>query len=274
MQKLYQDACEDGVLSQGDELELRVSWAAWEEKRGEPEAAWLVLALAPACPASMLHRADLEIRLGDLTAAEELLRAAQGIASPLTSPDIGTVTVKLANFLAHRLKNVVDAVSSIDNGLIIDPTSSVMHEAKLHLVKIESDENTIISCCDDALDHITNTKAKLFFLKQKMMLSQLFGKTISFIDSIEIELKNVNILLSNEISVQCNECDKKFSTTSNLKRHLMDHEDKITCEKCLKSFISLITFQSHKKGCKFTCVCGAQYVNKLMFEAHIVKYKH
>jgi hypothetical protein len=58
-----------------------------------------VLALAPACPASLLHRADLEVRMGDLPAAEELLRAAQGLASPLTSPDIGSVTVKLANFM-------------------------------------------------------------------------------------------------------------------------------------------------------------------------------
>jgi hypothetical protein len=39
-------ACEAGVLCEGDELELRVSWAAWEEERGEPEAAWNVLALA------------------------------------------------------------------------------------------------------------------------------------------------------------------------------------------------------------------------------------
>ena len=52
----YQDACEDRVLSQANELELRVSWAAWEEERGEPEAAWNVLALAAVCPGGAVPR--------------------------------------------------------------------------------------------------------------------------------------------------------------------------------------------------------------------------
>jgi hypothetical protein len=259
-----------------NELELRVSWAEWEEERGEPEAAWLVLALAPACPTSMLHRADLEIRLGDLAAAEELLRAAQGLASPLTSPDISTVPIKLANLLAYCLNNVDDAVTSVDKGLLVDPAHSVMHATKLNLVKIKCDENATISCCDDALENVTTNKAKLFFLNQKLMFSKLFGKPISFIHTVETNIKTVKQNVSEEICIQCNDCDKTFSNTKNLKRHLMDHEDNIECEKCLMSFDSLAQFQSHKtrKSCKFTCVCGAKFINKMNMERHVVKYKH
>jgi hypothetical protein len=276
VQKLYQDACEDGVLGRAKELELRFSWAAWEEERGELEAAWLVLALAPACPASMQHRADLEVRLGDLAAAEELLRAAQSLASPVTSPDISIVTIKLANFLAYRLNNVDDAVTSVDQGLIEDPGHSVLHATKLNLVKIKCDENATISCCDEALDNVTTNKAKLFFLKQKLMFSQLFGKPISYINTIEDNMQTVEQNVSEEICIECRDCDKTFSSTKNLRRHLKDHEDKIECEKCLMSFISLAQFQSHKtrKSCKFTCVCGAKFINKLKMEKHVVKYKH
>ena len=96
---------------------MRIAWSIWEEKGGNLAAAREALAITPSSPALLMAQGDLESRQEDLEAALAFYMAAQGVSTTLTLPNISKVTLKLANFLVHRLKDNAEALNVIEVGL-------------------------------------------------------------------------------------------------------------------------------------------------------------
>jgi hypothetical protein len=67
-------------------------------------------------PALHMAQGDLETRQGGLEAALAFYMSGQGVSTAVTLPNITKVTVKLANFLVHRLNDDAEALNVIEVG--------------------------------------------------------------------------------------------------------------------------------------------------------------
>ena len=73
---------------------------------------------------------------------------------------------------------------------------------------------------------------------------------------------------------QCDKCDKKFKTSSNLVEHQKTHgNEKYTCQFCAKTFKTLIGFNQHQRahtGELFPChSCGEKFQSKNSVNRHL-----
>ncbi|KAK3599779.1 hypothetical protein CHS0354_037265 [Potamilus streckersoni] len=75
---------------------------------------------------------------------------------------------------------------------------------------------------------------------------------------------------SDERSVPCPKCDKKFKHKENLFKHMKLHKQKpFTCSKCLKAFDTLEKQNSHHCGAPFQCsVCLKPFRARLFLKEH------
>ena len=271
VRQIYRRAAQDVVEGE----EARLAWAAWEEKGGDLTAAREALATIPSSPALHVAQGDLETRQGDLEAALEFYMAAQAASSTVTSPNISKVTVKLAHFLVHRMNDKSEALNVIEVGLAENESSYELYIIKLKIVEMGSNVDDILNVCDEAIENVASAADKEYFINQKSVFHDIYGRDVKSSMSIKNLLSESNLEKFANIGTTCDGCNITFSSTKNLKRHLLSHEKMHNCSKCLKKFTSLSIFQSHKSGCRFTCsVCGKTYVRRSDFIKHVEKLKH
>jgi hypothetical protein len=201
--------------------------------------------------------------------------AAQGASTTVTSPNISKVTVKLANFLVHRLKDNSEALNVIEVGLAEQESSYELYITKLKIAEMGSNIDDILNVCDEAIENVTSAAETEYFINQKSVFHDIYGRDVETSELIKNQLLEANVEKFANISTTCIDCNITFSSTAILKRHLLSHEKMHNCPKCKKKFTSLSIFQSHKSVCRFTCsVCGKTYVKKSGLQNHVNKCMH
>jgi hypothetical protein len=271
VRQIYRRAAQDVVEGE----EARLAWAAWEEKGGDLTAAREALATTPSSPALLMAQGELETRQGDLEGALVFFMAAQSASSAVSSPSISKVTVKVANFLVHRLKDDSEALNVIEVGLAEHELSYDLYDIKLKLVEKSCNIVDILNVCDEAVENMVSATDKEYFMNQKSIFHDIYGGDLESSASIKNKIIEFSLEKTANVGIACNVCNIVFSTSYNLKRHMLSHEDVHSCPKCKKKFKSLVIFQGHKSKCKFMCaVCGKSYVRKCDFEKHIITSTH
>ncbi|XP_030621363.1 pre-mRNA-processing factor 39 [Chanos chanos] len=163
---------------------VHLQWATFEERHGNiSEARRVLQALEQALPGLAmvrLRRAGLERRVGQLEAAESLLREA--VDQSKDNPSLHAFySIKLARFLLKLGKNPTKARTILQEAIELSPDNSKLH---LNLLELEvsgdprANGAAVQQCVTSALSAPLSPKTKILFSQRGLQFAEDFGTTV------------------------------------------------------------------------------------------------